>query len=158
MTGFEMENKYRVCNTLGQQVYFASESECYICCITERWGGELLLDSHSFQLRTISVVSALLWLYFNRPFFVYSPHPLLSYSPTSLSPSYSPFPSPLSSLHPTLPSSPPLSSLHSTLSSRSSTSFSSFLSLPTAVLSCIQTILHGYLWQLTERGRGVAAV
>ena len=34
VTGFEMENKYRVCNTLGQQVYFASESECSIYCIT----------------------------------------------------------------------------------------------------------------------------
>ena len=27
MTGFETQNKYKVCNALGQQVYFAAEGQ-----------------------------------------------------------------------------------------------------------------------------------
>ena len=32
VTGWETENKYRIRNTLGQQVYFAAESKCIHTC------------------------------------------------------------------------------------------------------------------------------
>ena len=32
MTGFETQNKYKVSNSLGQQVYFAAEGQCLHYC------------------------------------------------------------------------------------------------------------------------------
>ena len=40
LTGCETQNKYRVCNSVGQQVYFAQESEyvcvCVLVCFPQR--------------------------------------------------------------------------------------------------------------------------
>jgi len=36
-TNVEMQNKYQIKNTLGQQVYFAGEGMAYVSCVNTGW-------------------------------------------------------------------------------------------------------------------------